>query len=183
MYAQKRALALVTLILLFIAVPGRGIRAQTTSPSGGFLSSQPPETAELEIAQIDEIRISPPFAQADSVRLAEHKPIETGWRATVQGTISSREFQVFVLVRALTSGPWLVQSTVARPSKTGVWRTSCYLGSERKGQDEDYEIIAVASLKRDQYRTGQRIPANQFPPEDIPQSDTIHVRRVRSPNP
>lgn len=160
------------------------LHAQTSSPFGGFLSSEAaPDSALLEINQIDDIRLAPPFSQADSARLAEHKPIETGWKATVQGTISSREFQVFVLVHALLTDTWIVQSTVARPSKTGTWRTTCYLGAERKGQDEDYEIIAVASLKRDQYRTGQRIPANQFPPQDVSQSDTVHIRRVRSPNP
>lgn len=188
MYPWKRVQLFIPLILLgmslLLALSGRDLHAQTASPFGGFLSSQDtPETAEVEIAQIDEIRIAPPLAQADSARIAEHKPIETGWKATVQGTISRREFQVFLLVRALTSGTWLVQAPAARPSKTGIWRTSCLLGTERKGQDEDYEIIAVASLKRDQYRTGQRIPANQFPPDNIPQSESIHVRRVRSPNP
>jgi hypothetical protein len=103
--------------------------------------------------------------------------------ATVQGTITNRDYQVFVLVHPLLQDAWTVQSTVARPSKTGVWRTTCLLGTERKGKDEDYEVIAVASARRDQYRPGQRIPANQFPPADLPQSETVLVRRVRSPGP
>ena len=171
------------LFILSIGVSAPSVSAQTASPFGGFLSQAPSDSALLEIAQIDDIRLAPPFSPADSTRIAEHKPIETGWKTTVQGTISSREFQVFVLVHALLSDTWIVQSSVSRPSKTGTWRITCFLGAERKGQDEDYEIIAVASLKRDQYRTGQRIPANQFPPPEIPQSDTVHVRRVRSPNP
>lgn len=145
---------------------------------GGFLQTETPaESIRVEVLQVDDLFTS------DSLFAVFRKPIETGWKATVQGTISYREYQVFVLVHPLLSDMWTVQSTVARPSKTGTWRTTCFFGTERKGQDEDYEVIAVAYLKRDQFRTGQRIPANQFPTSDIPQSDTILIRRVRSPSP
>lgn len=167
--------ALILSALLFGAATSV---AQTASPFGSILPAQtPPESVKVEIVQVDNV------FTADSIYASARKPIETGWTATAQGTISLRDYQVFVLVHPLLSDTWTVQSSVARPSKTGTWRTTCLFGTERKGKDEDYEVIAVASLKRDQYRPGQRVPANQFPPTDIPQSDTVLIRRVRSPSP
>lgn len=174
----------LSILLLSALMSGAPVSSWAQSPFGGFLQTQPSaESAQIEILQVDNARLALPLTGPDSVRATEGRPIEAGWKVTIQGTISSRDFQVFVLVHALLSDTWIVQSTVSRPSKTGIWRTTCYLGAERKGQDEDYEIIAVASAKNDQYRTGQRIPANQFPPTDLSQSETILVRRVRSPNP
>lgn len=167
----------IPVVLIFSALL-LGAPLSASAQAGGFLQTETPaESVRVEVAQIDN------FSTADSAYALARMPIETGWKATVQGTISHREYQVFVLVHPLLSDTWTVQSAVARPSKTGTWRTTCFFGAERKGQDEDYEIIAVAYLKRDQFRTGQRIPANQFPPTDIPQSDTVLIRRVRSPSP
>jgi hypothetical protein len=168
--------AILFLFLLSILMIGAPL--SVSAQIGGFLQTAiPAESIRVEVLQVDD------FLTTDSLFAVARRPIETGWKATVQGTISYRDYQVYVLVHALLSDTWIVQSTVSRPSKTGAWRTTCYLGAERKGQDEDYEIIAVAYLKRDQFRTGQRIPANQFPPPDIPQSDTVLIRRVRSPSP
>ncbi|OGG52257.1 MAG: hypothetical protein A3F84_04125 [Candidatus Handelsmanbacteria bacterium RIFCSPLOWO2_12_FULL_64_10] len=169
-----------TTLFLFLLLSALlfGAPFSASAQVGGFLqTATPAESIRVEVLQVDD------FLTSDSLFAVARRPIETGWKATVQGTISYRDYQVFVLVHALLSDTWIVQSAVARPSKTGTWRTTCYFGAERKGQDEDYEIIAVAYLKRDQFRTGQRIPANQFPPADIPQSDTVLIRRVRSPSP
>lgn len=166
------------LFLFLLSALMIGAPLSASAQTGGFLQTETPaESIRVEVLRVDNLFTS------DSLFAVAHKPIEVGWKATVQGTISYREYQVFVLVHPLLSDTWTVQSAVARPSKTGTWRTTCYFGAERKGQDEDYEVIAVAYLKRDQFRTGQRIPANQFPTADIPQSDTVLIRRVRSPSP
>lgn len=177
--SQNAGLILSVPVTLFIlSVLAMGIISPASAQIGGFLqTATPAESVRVEVLQVDD------FLASDSLFAVARRPIETGWKATVQGTISHRDYQVFVLVHALLSDSWTVQSAISRPSKTGTWRTTCYLGTERKGQDEDYEVIAVANLKRDQYRPGQRISANQFPPTDIPQSDTVLVRRVRSPSP
>ena len=152
--------------------------AQAPSPFGSLIPTESQETAvRLQVLKVDDI------SATDSVYTVERKPIETGWMATVQGTISDRQYLVFVLVHPLLGDSWVVQSPVARPSISGIWRTTCLFGSARKGKDEDYELMAVGSQQRDLYRPGQRIMASHFPPPDIPQTDSVLIRRVRSPNP
>ena len=164
------------LLVLLVGTPVI-LEGQAPAPFGLLPTQVSPDSVRVEILKIGMT------STMDSVHATAGHPIETGWKATVQGTVSDREYQVFVLVHPLLGDSWMVQSFTSRPSKTGTWRTTCLFGMERKGKDEDYELIAVGSLERSKYRPGQRIPANQFPPTDMPQTDTILIRRIRSPNP
>ena len=79
------------------------------------------------------------------VQIGEPKDnASVGYQPHVKGTVSDAAAAVHVLVRPITSDVWWVQNApVVQPD--GAWEVPVYIGTDRLGLGESYEIVAVAA--------------------------------------
>ena len=85
------------LLVLLVGTPVI-LEGQAPAPFGLLPTQVSPDSVRVEILKIGMT------STMDSVHATAGHPIETGWKATVQGTVSDREYQVFVLVHPLLGG-------------------------------------------------------------------------------
>ncbi len=99
---------------------------------------------------------------------------EVSLESTVRGTVSDPKVRVYVLVHPLKTNQWWVQRSPSPTNQDGSWRTSCFLGTETEGMNEEFELLALATTES--LTEGQIF-------KELPQcgkrSDIVTVKRTR----
>jgi hypothetical protein len=92
----------------------------------------------------------------------------------VKGRVSDPKSPVYVLVHPLNMREWWVQRVPSPPNPEGNWQAQIYLGTDRDGIGEEFEIVAVAGNRK--LSEGERLSTL---PSDLARSDVVLVRRVK----
>lgn len=104
------------------------------------------------------------------------KPQQVGQIVLVRGKAPDPHSSVYVMVHPMLSPVWYVQKIPALPNRDGAWRTTCYLGGERQGIGDFFEIVAVYADAKNLFHRDQELKAY---PNNLAHSPVITVKRVR----
>lgn len=127
------------------------------------------DSVTVEIVRIDTVKV-------DSVLIESGDVVEVGRKASVSVKVSHRDREVYVLIHPLETDLWYVQNRPV-PRKRGPWKTLCYFGQLKKGEGEEFEVLAVAA-DSPLWKVGASFSTKRLP-KGLPQSDIVTVRRVR----
>lgn len=131
-----------------------------------YLSTIPSETIEIKILQPN-----PQFETRSKI-------------LKVSGTVSVPNCHIYVLIHPAKTDLWYVQSLPKYvDSKPQQWQVECYLGTNKKGLDDTYDIVALVSngnllldiLKNRYMYPGQRLKELPL----LSKSNVVTVKRNR----
>jgi hypothetical protein len=146
--------AIIGLELLYLLISR--IYQRMTKPSEHIASAPGREVAYLIICLVMLMfvidKLLPHF-------IAFECPREVGGKETIKGVVVKSDWQVRVLVHAISEECWHVQNTPGTDGK-GHWQTECLFGGPG---DEDFQILALASLDSLGMKLGDHVCPDQIP--------------------
>lgn len=116
------------------------------------------------------------IVDAQNIRIRIERPnqgAEVGHIELVRGNVSDLNAPIYVLVHPMLTKLWWIQRLPSPPNQDGSWQTICYFGTETKGINEYFEVVAIVTLRK--LKEGQTISDL---PSDAIRSDIIMVKRT-----
>lgn len=135
--------------------------------------------AVISVVSLSKVRIKP--VNVSIVEPKDGAQVE-GYRCLVKGSVNDSDARVSVVVRPLTPTDYWVQEVPTKDAN-GNWQINAHLGENNVGDNEGYEISALATNENFivTWVTGNSLSAGKH--EDLPgntnRSNIVTVTRVR----
>jgi hypothetical protein len=171
---QRRAGIMVLALVLFTSSE-KEANPKATSESAPEPQGTKTVATKIAITRIDNVRITP-----------TSRPRRVGMRVNVEGTITNPNAEISILVHPVISDTWFVENPPGLPDSLRRnlwrWRSTISCGNREQGLNEDFEIMAIAEVKRSTGATGTSIKAEKLPEriKGLPRSNQVVISRVRN---